>query len=215
MSENTSIAINGDQAPPEIVVFDLGKVLVDFDYAIAVKQIAKRSTKAAEEIGRFLVTSPLLLAYESGKMSTGDFYNAMCAACGFCGNLDEFGVCFGDIFSAIEPMIQLHADLAQRGVPTYVFSNTNELAVGHIRRAFPFFRNFTGYVFSYQHGAMKPQPGMYEALEKLSGKTRSQIVYLDDRPENVQTAVARGWRGIIHESPDKSRGWLSEMGLVS
>jgi glucose-1-phosphatase len=200
---------------PGTVVFDLGKVLLDFDYAIAVKQIAKKSTKAAEDIGHFLRTSPLLLEYEAGKVSTGDFYTAMCAASGFCGNIDEFGLCFGDIFSPIQPMIQLQAELANRGVPTYVFSNTNDLAIGHIRRAFPFFHNFTGYVFSYEHRSMKPEPGMYEVLERLSGKQGSQIVYLDDRPENVQAGIARGWLGLVHETPGRSRWRLTELGLFA
>jgi len=63
-------------------------------------------------------------------------------------------------------MIELHAGLWKQKIPTYIFSNTNEIAVGHIRRSFPFFTAFDGYILSYEVGAMKPGPKIYEALEK-------------------------------------------------
>ena len=42
---------------PSVVVFDLGKVLVDFDYSIAIRRFAKHSEADMEEIER-LVNSP-------------------------------------------------------------------------------------------------------------------------------------------------------------
>ncbi len=198
---------------PEIVVFDLGKVLVDFDYEIAVAKIAVRARLSAAEIGQLLLHSPLLLQYESGTVGTPDFYRQMCASTGFCGDLDEFGLCFGDIFSPIPAMIEVHASLHRAGVPTYLFSNTNDLAIRHIRRTFPFFQNFSGYIFSYEHGAMKPAPEIYAVLERASGRRGGQVVYLDDRPENVHAAVARGWRAFVHESPEQSREALRRLGF--
>ncbi|MEJ0089101.1 MAG: hypothetical protein WDM80_05035 [Limisphaerales bacterium] len=41
-----------------VVVFDLGKVLVDFDYSIAATQIAARSTRPPENLHAFLGASP-------------------------------------------------------------------------------------------------------------------------------------------------------------
>src|SRR5215471_17847944 len=119
------------------VVFDLGKVLVDFDYSIAVTKIAARSRMSLIELGCLVASSPLLFQYETGLLTSEQFYQAVCDACGFQGNFDEFSVCFGDIFAPIEPMVDLHALLRRRGLPTYIFSNTNELAVRHIRHNFP------------------------------------------------------------------------------
>ncbi len=67
-------------------------------------------------------------------------------------------------------MVQLQAALRQRGLPAYIFSNTNELAAEHIRRTFPFYANFDGYILSYQHGAMKPDARLYEVVERESGR---------------------------------------------
>jgi HAD superfamily hydrolase (TIGR01509 family) len=188
-----------------VVVFDLGKVLVDFDYRVAVNRIAAHSSTSPDGIKVFLSQSNAIIDYECGRLTREEFYECARKATGFRGTLEEFGHFFADIFTAIPPMIELHTELRQRGIPTYIFSNTNDLAVEHIRRNFPFFRNFDGHIYSYEVGVMKPEAGIYEALEKLAGRRGADIVYLDDRPENVAGGAGRGWRAILHETPEKSR----------
>jgi HAD superfamily hydrolase (TIGR01509 family) len=120
---------------------------------------------------------------------------------------------FADIFWEIPPMIELHAALRRKGIRTYIFSNTNDLAIGHIRRNFPFFANFDGYILSYEVRAMKPDAKIYEELEQLSGKRGSEILYLDDRQENVDAGAARGWQVILQTEPEKSLSEMRRLGL--
>jgi glucose-1-phosphatase len=194
-----------------IVVFDLGKVLVDFDYSIGARRIAARCQMPLPEIKVLIEQSQFIIDYETGRLSRGEFFGRVRQATGFGGSLGEFGEFFADIFTEMPAMTALHAELRQRGFPTYIFSNTNDLAIEHVRRSFPFFRNFDGYIFSYEVGTMKPDPAIYEALEKRAGRRGADIVYLDDRPENVAGGAARGWRAILHETPEKTRGILAEM----
>jgi HAD superfamily hydrolase (TIGR01509 family) len=190
---------------PSIVVFDLGKVLVDFDYSIATRKIAARSAMPLDEIYNFIGSSNIAIKYEVGLVTRREFFEQARQAIGFRGTFEEFSEFFADIFTAIPPMIELHAELRRRGVPTYIFSNTNDLAVEHIRRNFPFFKNFDGYIYSYEVGVMKPDGKIYEVLEELAGRRGKEILYLDDRPENVVAGAARGWRTILHETPEKTR----------
>src|SRR5690348_6867546 len=120
---------------PEVVVFDLGKVLVDFDYGIVARKIAARGQLDADEVRRFIDHSPLLFRYETGLLTKEQFHAEICSATGFRGDIKEFAGIFGDIFEPICSMVELHSTLRQKGIPTYIFSNTNELAVGHIRRS--------------------------------------------------------------------------------
>jgi 2-haloacid dehalogenase len=196
------------------VVFDLGKVLVDFDYSIAVRKIAARAKMPVVSLAQFMIHAPLLLKYESGALTTSQFFDEVCSITGFCGDLEEFASLFGDIFTPIEPMIEIQQSLRAQGLPTFIFSNTNELAVRHIRKAFPFFSGFNDFILSYEHGAMKPEARFYEVLERRSGHRGPEILYLDDRPENVQAGAARGWRIILHESPEKSAAALRQFGLL-
>ena len=200
---------------PKTVVFDLGKVLVDFDYSIAARRIAAQGTMTLRAIGEYINQSQLFVQYELGTVSTAQFCTEICRVSGYRGTPAEFGACFGDIFVPIEPMIQLQAALRQRGLPAYIFSNTNELAVEHIRRNFPFYGNFDGYILSYQHGEMKPAAGLYEVVERESGSRGAAILYLDDRPENIAAGAARGWQVILHECPEKSRAAVEKLGLLN
>src|SRR5256885_12218990 len=193
---------------PKVVVFDLGKVLLDFDYSIAARKMAACATMRAEGIKYFIDHSPLLFRYETGLMTKEQFYEEICGATGFGGAYDDFVECFSGIFAPIEPMVQLQAAIRQRGIPTYVFSNTNELAIGYIRRTFPFFSNFDGYILSYEQGAMKPDAKIYEVVERQAGRRQAEILYLDDRPENVAAGAERGWQTILQESPEKTRRML-------
>ena len=199
---------------PEIVVFDLGKVLVDFDYTIAVSRIARRSALSPVEVEQFFFHSPLLVDYESGRLTRREFFEQAQQATGFRGTITEFGDFFADIFAEIPPMLDLHAELRKCKVQTYIFSNTNDLAVEHIRRNFPFFKSFDGYIYSYEVGSMKPEAKIYESLERLAGRRGAEIIYLDDRPENVAGGAARGWRAILHETPEKTRAALKTFELL-
>lgn len=201
-------------ATPSIVVFDLGKVLVDFDYSIAGRRIAAQSDISASEVQAFLDHSPLLVRYETGLMTRQEFFEEVRKTTGFRGSIGEFSEFFADIFTEIPPMVGLHAMLRQKRIPTYIFSNTNDLAITHIRRRFPFFGNFDGYILSYEVGAMKPDVKIYSALERLTGLRGSYLLYLDDRPENIATGAARGWQTILHETPEKTLTALQGFGLL-
>lgn len=197
------------------VVFDLGKVLLDFDYSIAARRLASRSTVSPEKIRAFIDNSPLLFRLETGLLTTDQFYQEVCASTGFSGSVAEFTEFFADVFVPIETMIALHVALRRRGVPTYIFSNTNDLAVCHIRRNFSFFSNFDGYILSYEHGVMKPDAGLYEVVERKCDRRGPEILYLDDRPENIEAGAARGWQVILQESPEKTLAAVKEMGLLN
>ena len=202
-------------SPPQVVVFDLGRVLLDFDYRIATDRLAQHCALSSDEIRRLLDQSPLLHRFESGQLSDEQFFAEFQSAAAFRGDLAAFGPIFGDIFTPVEPMIRLHAELRARDVPTFVFSNTNDLAVRHIRKRYPFFTGFVGYVFSYQHGVMKPDARLYEVVERTAGCAGGALFYLDDRPENVEVALGRGWHAVVHVSPETSRRALQAAGLIA
>jgi HAD superfamily hydrolase (TIGR01509 family) len=199
---------------PQVVVFDLGKVLLDFDYGLAAPRIAARGNVKPEAVKRLVNQSPLLFRYETGLMTTQEFFKEVCSATEYQGDFKEFAEMFGDIFTPITPMIELHSALRQRGIPTYIFSNTNELQIGHIRRNFPFIRNFDGYILSFEHGTMKPDAKIYEVVEHETKRRGGEILYVDDRPENVAAGAVRGWQVILQETPEKTRAAFEKTGLL-
>ena len=203
----------GPAKVPRVAVFDLGKVLVEFDYRVAARNIAARSRMTPEELLAFMSQSPLLFRFETGLMTNEEFYDEVRRVSGFSGTFEEFGQYFGDIFAPIVPMIELQSALRRQGLPAYIFSNTNEFAVRHIRKHYPFFGDFDGHILSYEHRAMKPDAKLYEVVERMSGASGGDILYIDDRLENIEAGVARGWRTILHETPEKTRSAIQQFGL--
>jgi HAD superfamily hydrolase (TIGR01509 family) len=201
--------------PVKAVVFDLGKVLVDFDYAIAARRILPRSTAGAVQLQRWIADSALFRDYETGLLTTEQFFTAVQAAIGFRGDLAEFGHYFADIFTPIPAMVSLHEEIRNRGLPTYIFSNTNELSARHIHRRFPFYGRFTGHVLSCEHQAMKPDPRLYEVLERMAGLNGADLLYVDDRPENIETGRQRGWQVVLHQTPAETRTQFRRAGVVA
>lgn len=199
---------------PAAVVFDLGKVLLDFDYGPVIRQVAARGRIGVAALQEMLLGTSLLLAYERGEFDSPEFFRRTREATGYTGSYEEFGALFGNIFAEIAPMVAMQGELRRRGVPTYIFSNTNDLAIGHIRRSFPFFANFDGYVLSYEHGSMKPEAALYEVVERLTGRSGDALLYLDDRPENIETGRARGWQAVLHHDPVVSRAAVVAAGLL-
>lgn len=200
---------------PPVLVFDLGKVLVDFDYSIAASRIAPLCSPACDPANFFIQHADLLMSYELGNFTTQQFFNQIKAASGFSGKQEEFNAFFADIFTPIQPMIDLQSELRKKRLPTYIFSNTNDLAVDHIRKKFPFFSDFNGYVLSYEHGAMKPSARLYEIVERASNRHGDEIIYIDDRPENIAAGLARGWQAILHETPEKTREALEKVNMLN
>jgi glucose-1-phosphatase len=186
---------------PKVALFDLGKVLVHFDWSIAARNIAPRCNHAPRELLDKMMRSPLLPLYESGRVTSQEFFAAVREAIGYRGTFEDFADAFGAIFSEIPEMTAFQAQVRAAGLPTWVFSNTNDLAVQYVRRAFPFFANFDGYFLSYELGVMKPNAGIYEAAERATGCAGPEVLYIDDFMENVAAGTARGWQTILHVTP--------------
>ena len=49
-------------------------------------------------------------------------------------------------------------------------------------------------------GCMKPDAEIYKRAEELLGAQGREIVFFDDRPENVTEALAHGWQAVLYRS---------------
>jgi glucose-1-phosphatase len=186
---------------PKAVLFDLGKVLIDFDWSIGARRIAALCKYHAPELLERMIRSPLMPRYERGQINSREFFQEARRAIEYRGTFEDFAAAFAEIFSEIPEMTALHARVRAAGFRTWIFSNTNDLAVGYIRRTFPFFSNFDGYFLSYELGKMKPEAGIYEEAERATGCRGPEIFYIDDFAENVAGGAARGWQAVLHATP--------------
>ena len=52
------------------------------------------------------------------------------------------------------------------------------------------------------------------ALHAKVRRRSAEILYIDDRPENIAAGAARGWRTILHETPEKTRAALEKFQII-
>ena len=181
---------------PEVVVFDLGKVLLDFDYDIAIRRFAERSDVGIDKV-RELINSSVQYDYESGKITTDEFFSYVRNGAGFQGGRSEFVDFFSDIFSPMEMMLNFFKRVKKAGLPICVFSNTNEIAIQFISKQYSFYDDFDFYVLSFQEKGMKPYEPIYRVVEKKTMKSGEAILYIDDRLENIETGNRLGWQTVL------------------
>lgn len=56
--------------------------------------------------------------------------------------------------------------------------------------------NYSAIIKSHEHKIIKPDIRIYQIAEEKSGMTGSEILYVEDMPENVETAQKLGWRTV-------------------
>jgi len=101
----------------------------------------------------------------------------------------------------------LHA-LRARGVPVFALSNFGDGSFELGRAHYPFLDAFDACFISARLGLMKPDPAIYAALERATGVPPGRLLFVDDRPDNIAAARARGWQGHLFEGPG---GWAAAL----
>ncbi|HUZ45823.1 MAG TPA: HAD family phosphatase [Terriglobia bacterium] len=172
--------------------FDLGNVLVPFDYGRFYRRLEPHSSFAAEEIAGRFAASELPARYETGAISTAEFYEGSCRALGLEMHFASFAEAWSSIFDTSANFdAGFFRGLASR-YTLVLLSNTNELHFEFISRQFPWVRLFHRLALSFRVGETKPGPAIYHAAVRMSGVQPGDAFYTDDIAEYVDAARALG-----------------------
>jgi len=174
-------------------IFDLGRVLVDFDHNISAAKIAKLTGKPQEWLYQLFFESELTKLFDEGKVSPREFYAELKKLTGLDISFDEFVLIWVDIFSQKDDMFELVKCL-KNDYRLVLMSNVNTLQFEYIRKNFPIIAEFDGLVLSYEAGAMKPDPKIYQAAISAAKTMPEKIIYTDDRPELIEGGKKAGIR---------------------
>ena len=112
--------------------FDLGNVLLYFSHERACRQMAQVASMPDLEITptdvrRVVFESGLEDLYETGEITTAEFYVQFCRLTGTRPDLDRLMHAASDIFWPNDSLLPLVADLRRAGHRLGMLSNTNEV----------------------------------------------------------------------------------------
>ncbi len=200
--------MNPDDLPAQAILFDIGNVLLRFDFDRAAQAMAGQSAVGAARIREEL--DAWQGRHESGAVTSEAFGAAVRQAIGYRGTEALFRAQFCDIFQPNEPMWAYARSLFGK-VPVYLFSNISLWHESFIFERYPDLARFDGGFYSWRLGVMKPDAGFYEAAREALPFAAGRIAYVDDMPLNVAGGQAHGLR-VHHYHHEAHEAFLAAAG---
>lgn len=208
--------------PPEILVFDLGRVLLDFSHERMLQQMAAVAGVTESELRAALMPSgepsrdDPQWRLESGLVSENDYYANLCERLGVAPDREALNHAASDIFTPIDASMRLVERLKSAGYRLGLLSNTNAV---HWRfftdGRYPALNSaFDVALGSFHLRAMKPDAEIYHAAAERFGVAAEQIFFTDDKSENVAGARACGWDAVVFTDAAKLQHELAARGVT-
>lgn len=203
------------KAAVEAVIFDLGRVLLDFDHQRAAERIAVFSDRPAAEAFKLFFDSPLTARFESGRISPRDFFSRVKARLNLRLKYASFVPIWNEIFFFTpqnKDVYRLAKSLRKRYKVALV-SNINILHLEYVKRAFPVLGAFDIVIASCRVGAIKPHRAIYQRALASLRTCAKKTFYTDDRKELVAGARALGFQGFVFKGLGRLRRDLLSAGV--
>lgn len=203
---------------PSFVYFDLGNVLWTFDEDRACRNAADVLGVSAGQVRDAVYESGLQNRFEHGRISTAGFLEALLVSLENPKPVSDpqlLADALSDMFQPIEPMTAVIDQLRISGTRMGILSNTCDAHWNWIlRQQHPMMAGlFDAVVLSFEVNAMKPDDQIYRAAELSAGVPSDQILFLDDKAENVRAAKQRGWQAEQCFGGDQAISVLERYGL--
>lgn len=179
-----------------VIVFDLGKVILDFDHRVITSRFARISGVLEVRVHDLVFGRDLERMYDRGKVSSTGFYNAVLKSLGIEMPFEEFRDIWTGIFTANIEVCRIIEKLKKR-YRLILLSNTNEMHFDYALRTFEILSAFDDYVLSYRVGERKPHPKIYAVALERAGCPASECVYVDDMEEYVGAARRLGIHALV------------------
>lgn len=182
------------------VIFDLGRVLVNFDFKRGYRALEGHCSYAAAEIPKRLSTGNLVQRFETGLIEPHDFVTEMSGVLGLTMDYPQFCGIWSSIFTETLVPESMLEGLAAR-YRLILLSNTNAIHFEGLRETHRhLLRHFDSLVLSYEVKAMKPQPEIFHAALERAGCRPEECFYTDDIADYVQAAKEFGIDAVQFES---------------
>lgn len=182
------------------VIFDLGKVLIPFDFMRGYQGLEGVCNLSVAEIRRRIVSTDLVQRFETGLVEPADFVAQLSRMLDLHIGYDQFCQIWSSIFLP-DPLIpeSLLVGLSRR-YRLLLLSNTNAIHFAMLERNYPLLRHFHDRILSHVVRAMKPSPAIYRAAIASAGCAPDEIFFTDDIADYVAAAKREGIDAVQFES---------------
>ena len=198
----------------DALLFDLGRVVIDFDLARTLKAWAVELGSDPTAMVAALANNETFHRYETGHVTDAEFFAAVREALRLELSDEQLREGWNAIFIGEMPGIAPLLERAAQHLPLYALSNTNDAHIAHFSEHFTeLLRHFRELFLSSRIGMRKPNAEAYDFVVKAIGVRPERIVFFDDLAENIAAAREHGLQAVhVRSSADVARA-LDQLGL--
>lgn len=182
------------------VIFDLGNVIVPFDFKRAYARMEGLCPYPAAEIPQRLRSSDLVMRFETGGIGAEDFVREISSILDLRTSHDEFCDIFNCIFMKETLVPESLLERIRERHRLLLLSNTNPIHYSMIDGSYPIMRHFHDRVLSYQVGTQKPSPRIYREAITRAGCRPEECFFTDDVASFVEAARREGIDAVQFQS---------------
>lgn len=199
--------------PIRTIFFDLGNVLVPFNFQRAYAALEALSVLPIDEMAKRLRADGLVARYECGEIDDHLFFEEFAALTELKTTYERFCEIWNCIFLPANLVPEsLLESLASR-YQLLLLSNTNAIHFRYLEANYPHIRHFHYLCLSHVAGSQKPARKIYDDALRIADVDPAEVFFTDDMRENVEAARALGLDAEVFEGLPSLRDHLTARGI--
>ncbi len=178
------------------VVFDLGNVLLKFDYQIIIDSINKIEKGLGDKFAQLYYDNyHLHEQLEKDDISVQDFTNIMLTWLDNKITAEKFYHIYSDMFTPNNDVIELLPKI-KLNYKLFLLSNTNYIHQKYGWQQYEFLKYFDKLILSQEIKARKPEEEIFKKAQEIISCKPAEIFFTDDVAEYVEAAKKSGWDAV-------------------
>lgn len=178
------------------VIFDLGRVLIEYDQQATMEALANVSRAPVQQIRQLF--GSIATKLDIGEIGAIELHRLLVEQMGTTTDYSAFEAAFCISMARNEEALNYVAHLRSKGIKIGIISNTNQGHSGYLHKILPELKLFDTVIFSNEVGLRKPNVEIYQLALHNLGILPAEAIFVDDISENVMGAQLLGMGGIIH-----------------
>ncbi len=188
----------------DAVVFDVGRVLLDFQPEQILKEYLPDSPELHPALLKRVFQSPYWVMRDHGTITNDEAVWAMSGG---------DSVLLPAVRHIMNSWIEMK-DLIPEGIDAlrlckkmgkkvYILSNYADEPFAHVAQKYDFFSLCDRIFVSSRLKMTKPDPRIYAHVTQATGHASERILFIDDAPGNIEAALEAGWQGLCYNEAGK------------
>ncbi|ALG70715.1 2-haloalkanoic acid dehalogenase [Azospirillum thiophilum] len=200
---------------PSIVVFDIGQVLIEWDPRHLYRELFDGYEDLMEDFLERICSPAWNLEQDRGR-PWSEAVAQLAAEHPDCAELIR---AYDDMWERMVPgpipgTPEILAELKARGAPVYAITNFSADKFDLTCRRFDFLNGFDGIIVSGRERLVKPDPAIFHLLTDRYGLEANRCFFIDDNPDNVESAKSVGMSAHLFLGAEALRRDLEAVGLL-